>query len=186
MTSDENRSLGSAPGPSHSDFLLVGLVRRPHGLAGEVSVEITTDFPQRFATGLRLIWRRGADERTLEIATVRPHGERLLISFSGVEGIDAARSLTGGELRVPGREAFPPPPGFYYSHQIEGFRCEDGNGRRLGVVRNLEQSPAGPLLTVETDAGKEALVPFVEEMVRRIDEEGRRVVLDLPEGLLEL
>ncbi len=56
----------------------------------------------------------------------------------------------------------------------------------LGVVRGLGQTPAGPLLTLETASGREALVPFVEEMVREIDRDGRRIVLELPEGLLDL
>jgi len=53
-------------------------------------------------------------------------------------------------------------------------------------VRGLGQTPAGPLLTLETASGREALVPFVEEMVREIDRDARRIVLELPEGLLDL
>jgi 16S rRNA processing protein RimM len=166
--------------------LLVGIVRRPHGLGGEVSVEIVTDFPERFVPGGKLTWQRGAEVRALEIAAARPHSGRLLVTFMGVDGVEAARALTGGELLIPDEEASPAPLGFYYSHQIEGFRCEDPRGRPLGVVRDLSKTPAGPTLTLETTAGKEAFVPFVEEMVREIDSKARRIVLDLPEGLLDL
>ncbi len=167
-------------------MLLVGIVRRPHGLEGEVSVEIATSFPERFAPGTRLQWKRGEEIRELTIVTARPHAGRLLVAFAGVEGVDAARALAGGDLLVAEAEAVAPPAGFYYSHEIEGFRGEDARGRLLGVVRGLSQTPAGPLLTLEIDGKKEALVPFVEEMVLKVDREGRRIVLELPEGLLEL
>ncbi len=176
-------------------MLLVGLVRRPHGLAGELSVEPTTDFPERFVAGGEVQWRRGErtpgasvfpEPRRLKIRTARRHGERVLLSFEGFAGVDAARALAGGELSVPDSEAAPPRPGFYYSHQVEGWRCEDLEGRLAGVVRSLEQTPAGPLLAIETPSGREALVPFVEPIVVSIFEEERRIVLDPPEGLLEV
>jgi 16S rRNA processing protein RimM len=167
-------------------MLLVGIVRRPHGLLGEVSVEVATDFPQRFVPGLKLLWTRGTERRSLSLLSARPHGGRLLLSFKGVSSPEAARALSGGDLSVDENEAFPAPAGFFYSRELEGFQCVDASGRTLGVVRALEQTPAGPLLTLDTSAGKEELVPFVEEMVREIDRDRRRILLDLPEGLLDL
>jgi 16S rRNA processing protein RimM len=155
-------------------------------LTGEVSVEITTDFPERFAPGSRLEWRRGGESRSLVVAAGRRHGTRWLVRFEGIEGPDAARALSGGELEIPEAGALPPPEGAYYSHQIEGWRCEDERGLRLGDVAGLERTAAGPLLTVKTTEGKSVLVPFVETIVLRIDEPGRRIVLDPPEGLFDL
>ena len=87
---------------------------------------------------------------------------------------------------VADEEAAPPRPGFYYSHQLEGWRCEDRQGRLAGIVRSLEQTVAGPLLAIETPSGREALVPFVAPIVVSVDEAGRRIVIDPPEGLLEI
>jgi 16S rRNA processing protein RimM len=167
-------------------MLLVGLVHRPHGLSGEVSVEPTTAFPERFQPGSRLFWRRGDRDRELVLATARPHGGRWLLRFEGVGGLEAARELAGGELGVPDDEAVRAPDGYYYSHRIEGWSCENGGGRRLGTVAGLEVSVAGPLLTVRTPGGKPVLVPFVAGIVVEMDEAGRRVILDPPEGLFEL
>src|SRR4051812_47581285 len=100
--------------------ILVGVVRRPHGLAGEVSVQPLTDFPERFAAGAALTWRRGDESRELRIAAARPHGERVLIVFEGVSDPDAARALQNGELSVPGEAAIAPPADFFYSHEIVG------------------------------------------------------------------
>ncbi len=186
MTRDKKISRDSSLVSRHPSLLLVGQVRRPHGRAGEVSVEVATDFPERFAPGLKLIWTRGIEARPLELLSARPHGDRLLLRFEGISSTEAARDLAGGELSVSEREAFPAPAGYYYGHEVEGFFCVDSKGISLGFVRSLGRTPAGPMLTVETVAGKEALVPFVEEMVREIDRSSRRIVLDLPEGLLDL
>ncbi len=167
-------------------MLVVGVVRRPHGLEGELSVEPMTEFPERFVPGAEVDWRSGEAARRLIIGSVRRHGKRLLVSFEGFAGVDAARSLAGGELSVPDAEAARPRPDFYYSHQVEGWRCEDREGRLAGIVRTLEQTVAGPLLAIETPSGREALVPFVDPIVVAVDEAGRRIVIDPPEGLLEV
>jgi 16S rRNA processing protein RimM len=109
-----------------------------------------------------------------------------LLAFAGIADVDAARPLVGGDLCVPTAEAFPAPEGFYYSHEIRGFACEDRQGRALGAAVGVEQTPAGPLLSVELPSGAVALVPFVEEMIVRIDREARRIVMNLPGGLLDL
>lgn len=159
---------------------------RPHGLAGEVSVQLATAFPERFRAGDRILWRRGDATRTLTLAEARPHGKRWRLRFDGVATPEAARELSGGDLFVESDEAFPAPPGYYYSHDVEGWPCVDASGRSLGVVARLEQMAAGPMLTVRTDGGREVLVPFVETIVSEVDRRARRIVLDPPEGLFEL
>ncbi|HEX4439860.1 MAG TPA: ribosome maturation factor RimM [Thermoanaerobaculia bacterium] len=169
-----------------ADELLVGIVRRPHGLRGELSVQPLTDFPERFAAGSVVTWRRGDASRELRVAAARPHGERILIAFEGVGDADAARALQDGELSIPGAGATPPPDGFFYAHEVAGWECVDPSGRRLGVAAGLEKTPGGALLSVTRDGGKEALVPFVHGIVVDVDRERRRIVLDPPEGLMEL
>jgi len=172
--------------PDLPESLVVARVERPHGLAGEVAVSILTDFPERFAPGSVFLWRRGSEERSLTVTTVRPHGRRLRLAFEGIDGPESARTLSGGDLCVLAADAMPAPPGFFYDHEIRGWCCEDPRGRRLGEATGLENTPAGPLLSVETRPGKIALVPFVEGIVVAVDRPGRRIVLDPPEGLLEL
>ncbi|MFY9550514.1 MAG: ribosome maturation factor RimM [Thermoanaerobaculia bacterium] len=167
-------------------LLLVGRVMRPHGLSGEVSAEILTDFPERFAPGTALLWQRAGQERRLTLIAARPHGKRFLLAFEGVVDEGGARALCGGELAVSEADAFPAPEGFFYSHEIQGWRCQDPKGVPLGFAAALETSPAGPLLSVDTGNGRIALVPFVHGIVVRVDRETRTIVLDPPEGLLEL
>jgi len=159
---------------------------RPHGLSGEVSAEVVTDFPERFVPGSTFVWRRGDRERTLTLSSARPHGRRLLLVFDGVADAASARDLCGGDLEVSESDAYPAPEGFFYSHEIRGWRCEDPQGAVLGEAADLENTPAGPLLSVDRGDGRIALVPFVHGIVVRIDREARTIVLDPPEGLLEL
>ena len=168
------------------ELLVVCRVHRAHGLKGEVSAEAVTAFPERLRPGVTLIWQRDSQpERRLTLTAVRPHGKRLLLSFDGIADADAARALGGGDLCVAGSESFPAPEGFFYSHEIEGFACIDPAGKSLGNALGVEETPGGPLLSLRLASGMEALVPFVEEYVA-IDREARTIVLDLPEGLLEL
>jgi len=167
-------------------MLLVGTVRRPHGLRGEVSVEVATDFPERFVPGSVLYWSAGVRRRVLTLRSARRHGARMLMCFEGVPGPEAAKDLAGGELSIPAREAVPPPADFYYGHEVDGWSCFDVAGNVLGVAKGLAGTAAGPLLSVETPAQKEILVPFVRPLVVSLDRTERRIVLDLPDGLLEL
>jgi 16S rRNA processing protein RimM len=162
---------------------VVGRIGRPHGLRGEVTVQVRTDFPdQRFAAGAQL---RGDAGRTLTVETVRPHGGALLVRFAGVTDRDAAVELCGLVLTV---EATGLPdlddPDEFYDHQLEGLAAVGPDGAALGTVREVVHAPASDLLVLETDHG-EVLVPFVRAIVPEVDLAGGRVVLDPPAGLLD-
>jgi 16S rRNA processing protein RimM len=165
-------------------LFLVGRVRRPHGLSGEVSVELVAGFPGEITPGCGLLWQKGGALRPLTVSAVRPHAGRLLLCFEGIDGIQSATALSGGDLCVA--EAPAAPRDFYYSHEIAGWRCEDPGGTALGEATGVEETPAGALLLLRTPAGKEVLVPFVRPIVARIDRDSRRIVLDMPEGLMDL
>ncbi len=167
-------------------MLLVGIVRRPHGIAGEVSVEPVTDFPERFVSGATFAWTRQGEERSLVIATVRPHADRLLILFNGFADGEGARSLAGGDLWIPEEQATPVPADFYYAHEVEGWSVEDAEGRALGRAVSIERTAGTPLLLVDAGGSDPVPIPFVRPIVTSVDRTGRRIVLDPPDGLLEL
>ncbi len=175
-----------APAGGSRSMLLVGNVRRPHGVAGEVSIEPATDFPERFTAGLRLLWKRSDEERELTVSSARPHGSRILIRFEGVADAEAARPLGGGDLWIPEQEAVAPPEDFYYGHEVEGWRCDDRHGHEIGRATRLEATAAGPMLLVDTGASEPISVPFVRPIVVSVDRASRTIVLDPPEGLMEL
>jgi 16S rRNA processing protein RimM len=162
---------------------VVGRIGRPHGLRGEVAVQVRTDFPeQRFIAGAQL---RGDTGRTLTVETVRPHGRALLVRFAGVVDRDAAAELCGLLLTVDATVLpYLDDPDEFYDHQLEGLAAVGSDGAALGTVREVVHAPASDLLVLETDRG-EALVPFVRAIVLEVDLAGGRVVLDPPAGLLD-
>ncbi|HKA37687.1 MAG TPA: ribosome maturation factor RimM [Thermoanaerobaculia bacterium] len=164
----------------------VGYVHRPHGLNGEVSVERIADAGNPFEAGEGLVWILGDRRRDLKVSSSRPHAGRWLVSFEGIGDVEAARDLSGGALCVEAEGLPEAGPDFWWSHELEGWTCEDGGGAKLGTVKQLEETPAGPRLTLETPEGREVLVPFVRPIVVEIDRGGRRIVLDPPVGLMEL
>jgi 16S rRNA processing protein RimM len=180
MSQDADRS-GDGTGP---DILrVVGRIGRPHGLSGEVTVQVRTDFPeQRFAVGAEL---RTDNGHTLTVETVRPHRGVLLVRFAGITGREAAADLRGGTLSVDTTE-LPDltDPDEFYDHQLEGLAAVASDGAPLGRVREVVHAPASDLLVVDTARG-EVLVPFVQAIVPEVDLAGGRVVLDPPAGLLD-
>jgi len=145
-----------------------------------------TDFPDRFVAGLTLLWRRGEAERELTVASVGGHGARIRLRFQGIEDADSARGLSGGDLWVREEDAVPAPEDFYYSHQVEGWRCEDTGGRALGRVSKLERTAGGAMLSIDIGGAEPVSVPFTRPIVVSVDAENERIILDPPEGLMEL
>jgi 16S rRNA processing protein RimM len=128
--------------------------------------------------------RAGAVEK-LVIRSVRFQHERPVVGFHGIDTMTDASTLAGAELRVPAEWLTPLPPGTYYRHDLVGCQVETAGGRLIGVVQEVEGTMAGSRLVVGTAAG-EVLVPLATEICTTIDPAGKRVVIDPPEGLLEL
>ena len=171
---------------SPEDLVVVGRLARPHGLRGEMSVEVLTDFPGRFVPGLVLLasGEGGSRRRELVVAAVRGHGERVLVTFEGVASRTAAEELRGLDVAVPAGSEVPRPEGFVYHFDVEGCRAVDRAGRELGVVTGLADVAGRSLLELRTPLGERA-VPFVEPIVVSVDLAKRLVVLDPPAGLLD-
>ena len=165
------------------DTVIVGKVVRPHGLAGEVVVEVETDVEERFDPGSTM--RLGASGRRVEVASARPFGDRLLVRFAGFEDRTAVEGLRGLELTVERGEVPIAPAGSFYHFELLDCRCSDRALGELGRVVALHEDGGGVLLEVERGEGR-ILVPFVEAFVVRVDVEGRRIDLDLPPGLVDI
>lgn len=161
-----------------ADRLVVGRIVKAHGIRGEVVVDVVSDAPDRFAAGAALLDR----DRTLTIEAARAHQGRLLVKFAEVPDRTAAEGMRGIVLTIPIEEAAPPPEGAWYPHQMEGLLVVDAAGAELGRWARVESSPAHDVWVVRTDGG-EVLVPAVREIVREVDIEAGRIVIDPPEGL---
>ncbi len=174
--------------------MTVGRVIKPHGLRGEVVVEVLSDVPGRLARGSRLLAVADPEAagaapgapppQELRVTASRPHGGGRLVRFAGHEDRDAAEELRGLWLAVE-RAAVPPaPPGTYYHYELVGCRVCDAEAGELGTVVDLVEDGGGLLLLV-ADGERQVPVPFVERFLRRVDVARGEIELELPPGLLE-
>src|SRR5207248_2669933 len=142
------------------DMAVVGTIARPHGLRGQVIVNVDTDFPaERFRAGSELFIDRGGGAEPMTVTTVRFHQERPIVSLAGIDSIDAARSLAGRELRVPPDRLAPLDEGTFYRHDLVGCRVETSGGAAVGVVKHVEGTLDASRLVVDA-GGEEILIPL--------------------------
>ena len=174
------------------DQLLVARIGKPHGLRGEVTVQLHTDDPtRRFADGAVLATRAAAGSgvpRQLTVRGTRVHRGTWLLAFEEVPDRTGAESLRGTRLFVDASEGLPEDDDEgWYEDELVGLEVVTLSGERVGTVAGLRTGAAQDLLVVAlTTGGEEALVPFVEAIVPEVDVPGGRVVLDPPPGLLDL
>jgi 16S rRNA processing protein RimM len=168
------------------EMAVVGRIARAHGLRGQVILNLDTDFPEeRFQPGAELYIERAGVVEPLTVTTVRFHVNRPVIGLSGVDTIEAAEVLAGHELRVPLEQLAALPPGTYYRHDLVGCRVETITGAAVGVVTDVEGTMGGSRLVVSGAAG-EVLIPLASQICREIDPDAKRIVIDPPDGLIDL
>ncbi|GIG38432.1 ribosome maturation factor RimM [Cellulomonas phragmiteti] len=165
-------------------LLTVARIGRPHGLRGEVALDVRTDVPaDRLVVGARFA-TEPADAGPLEVAQVRDAQGRWYVTFAQVADRTAAEALRGVALVVESDDDEHDDDG-WYPHELVGLRAEHASdGRVLGEVVGLEHLPAHDVLVLREPDGARTLVPFVEAIVPVVDVTGGRVVLDPPGGLL--
>jgi 16S rRNA processing protein RimM len=168
--------------------LVVGRVGRPHGLRGDVTVEVRTDDPdQRFAAGAVLA-ADPADRGPLTVSVSRWHSSRLVVRFDGCDTREDAEALRGTVLAIDSAELAPlADPQEHYDHDLIGLRVVTVSGDHVGTVRDVLHHGQDLLVIdgLEPRSGAEILVPFVASLVPEVDVAAGRLVIDPPPGLLD-
>lgn len=171
---------------SNHPWLIVGRAGKPHGVHGDILVEIITDFPERMTDGVRfgLGGDAGPDEFH-HVHRARYHKGRWLLSIRGIRDRAAVESWRGRYLFLPEQALSELPEGYYYEHHLVGLQCRAPGGEDVGRVIGLDPGVGQSRLVVRGIDGRERLVPFVPEIVREVSLEGEYVVIDAPPGLLD-
>lgn len=169
------------------DRVVVAEILRPRGNRGEVLAESLTDVPGRIET-LKQVQARLADgsETSVEIEQAWRHKDFWVFKFAGVGSIDAAERFRGADLWVPFSERGQLPEGEFFQSDVVGCEVNDERtGERIGIVRGWQQYGGPPLMEVDMQ-GREALIPFVPSICRKVDLPAKTITIAAPEGLLEL
>jgi 16S rRNA processing protein RimM len=168
------------------DLLLIGRVARAHGNRGQVIVNPETDFAEdRFRVG-RVV-RVGTADRGVPraIVSVRFHQGRPVVALEGIGTMNDAEALAGAELWVPESSLEPLPPETFYRHDLVGCEVRRKSGESVGRVTAVAGTLDRSHLVVEGERG-EVLIPLAAPICVTVDPAARVIVVDPPEGLLEL
>jgi len=170
-------------------YLAIGRILRPHGVRGELRVEILSDYPERvqtvFAQHLRTLYV-GKEHRPFTPVGVRFHQDVMLLTFKECKTRDEADALRGALVEIPLEEAVPLEDEEYYHFQLIGMQVETDEGDVLGDIVDVFTAPGANDVFVVHGTRGELLLPAIEDVVINLDVEAGRVVVRLLPGLVDV
>ena len=168
-------------------FITIARIARTRGNRGEVLADLYTDFPDRF-NQLREVWlvsKEGAQRKHMALEETWAHKGRIVLKFAGVDSINDAELFAGYWVEIPADQAIPLPEGRYFDHDLVGCAVQDLSGKQIGIVSEVLRFAGNSQLVVK-NLGREMLIPAVENICVQISIEDKRIMIDPPEGLLDL
>ncbi len=167
------------------DFVLIGIVVRPHGIRGEVCVNPVSQVEGRFAILQTVLVNTDGDIKEFRVENVRPKGKQVILKLQGIDTRNQAEGLRNSEIGVRMSEVAPLPEGTYYIFDLVGCEVVGTRSGVIGKVDDVLQMPANDVLVVETRKG-EVLIPLVSNVIRGIDIAGKMISIEEIEGLLDV
>lgn len=168
-------------------YLAVGRVLRPHGVRGELRVEVLTGYPERLQEHRRFYLaspNAPGVGRHYPVERLRLRGDVMLLKLGGCDDRNAAEGMRGLLVQVPVGEAVPLEEGEYYHFQLVGLRVETEQGELLGRVVEILETKANDVYVVHGPRG-ELLLPALEDVILELDPTAGRIVVHLLPGLVE-
>jgi 16S rRNA processing protein RimM len=169
-----------------SELVVIARAVRVRGLKGEIVAELLTDFPERFEELENLVLVSPSGERKAgHLKSYWFQNDRVILKLAGYDDVETAKALIGFEFAVPESERVPLPSDHYYDWELEGCEVKAGE-TSIGKVQSVIRTGGTEILLIADERGKEQLIPFADSIVVEIDIEGKTIVVDPPEGLLDL
>lgn len=173
-----------AAGPG--ELIVIARAVRARGLKGEVVAELLTDFPERFEDVEELVLVSPTGDRTTKrLEDYWFQNDRVILKLADYDDVDAAKTLVGFNFAVPEAERVSLPEDHYYDWELEGCTVKTDD-QILGVVKAVLRTGGPEILVVAGEDGSERLIPLAESIVVKVDTEAKTIVVDPPEGLLDL
>lgn len=169
-----------------SDLVVIARAVKTHGLKGEVVAELLTDFPERFEDLDQVVLVSPAGERKSgQLEDYWFQKDRVVLKIGGCDDVDTAKQLVGYEFAVPESDRVQLEDDEFYDWELEGCTVKVGD-ESIGQVRSVMRTGGAEILVVSDRSGNEKLVPLAASIVVEIDPTARTIVVDPPEGLLDL
>jgi 16S rRNA processing protein RimM len=174
------RETGSPPFSSAPRYLAVARILTSFGVHGELRAEILTEFPERFA-GLQTVYL-SEEAQPYSLESSRLQRGQVILKLQGIDTPEQAAKLRGQLVQVPVEEAVALPEGQYYLYQIVGLAVETTAGEPLGHVTDVLFTGANDVYVVRGERG-ELLVPAIEQVVKQVDLEHGRLIIEPLQGM---
>jgi len=174
----KEKNMGSPTGEPL--YLSVGFLRRPHGVRGEIVMDLHTDFPERMKKGRKLFI--GDNHKPMTLTNVRPHQSGLLVKFKNVDSPEDAGLYRNQWVYVQTKDV-PLPEGQHYKHELLGLKVVDENDSLLGELVEIMETGANDVYVVRDDSGKEILLPNIPSVILDFDIDRGFLRVHLLEGL---
>lgn len=170
-----------------TNYYKVGKIVNTHGIRGEVRVISTTDFTEeRYQVGEKLfLFRDNQDVLPLTIASYRRHKNFDLLSFEGYPNINDVEVFRDGILKISEKQMGELDEHEYYYHEIIGLTVVDEDDQEIGKITEILSPGANDVWVVKRKGKKDALIPYIESVVKEIDLTEGTVHVEIPEGLLD-
>lgn len=165
----------------------LGYITRKHGLQGEVSVFLDVDYPEDYSQMDSVFIAAPGNDTLIPyfIESIQILENKAVIKFEGIETVEEAENLKSSQLFLP-LDLLPElEEGQFYYHEIIDYRVKDVTKGELGTVKQIYEVPSHDLIGMEYK-NKEVLIPVKDEVIINVDKKHKLLVVDLPEGLLEL
>jgi len=167
--------------------LKVGKIVNTHSLKGEIKVISSTDFEEeRFKKGSKLLITRGNQLiREVVVQSYRNHKNFLLVKFEGIDSVEEAEKLKNLQIKIDSDEVGELEENEFYFHQIIGCEVFDENDKNLGEIIDILTPGANDVWVIKGENGKEILIPYIEDVVKKIDITSKKVNIEVMEGLID-
>lgn len=168
-------------------LVIVARAVRTRGLRGELVADLLTDFPDRFEAVSQL-WGMGpgGESKLLELEDYWFQNERVVLKLAGFDSVEAAKALVGYEFGIPEADRVQLSENEFYDWELTGCRVEIKDGSLIGNVREVMRTGGVELLVVADEVGHEHLIPMADSIVVKVDIGAKKILIDPPEGLLDL
>lgn len=166
-------------------YLRVGVIASTHGLKGEVKVFPTTDDPERFRDLKQVLLDTGNEYKSLNVAGVRFFKNQVILKFREFNHINEIEQYKGKDLLVTRDQAVPLKENENFITDLIDVEVYTDKGERLGTLTDVLQTGANDVYVVETEEGKEVLLPAIPSCILKVDVEEARMTVHILEGLLE-
>lgn len=165
-------------------YLAIGQVVRAHGVRGEISVAVLTDFPERFAETGWVYLGNEFEATAYRLEKHRWHKKNVLLTLAGITDRTQAEQLRGQFVQIPIEDATPLPEGSYYLFELIGLQVVTTTGEHLGIVATIIETGANDVFLVKNDDNQELLLPVIPDVLKSVDLEQGQITVNLIEGLI--